>query len=289
MITACAPATSQSGAGAATAVKEPPELAPGIPNKPDLVTIIPFYQKPDMTEREKTKVVLPADIDGVHGIFVFDLGSTPMMINRTFLQPNAKGGVDTVTDASRVADNTPRSDYMSGLDGFDKAHVRLKLGTLIDDFDDPNLSRALGAPSNKYNVMMGHLWGNFGWVFSPRLGNIGPAAVEQFETIIDYPQKRVILIRLDSAGNRMVAVPAYTPRYTAALKPVELMSGIPSLGINVGPLDMLDTANAATNTNLKILDTGAPQSGGNILGYDFLSNLGVFGLNQRKHEFYLYR
>ena len=37
-----------------------------------------------------------------------------------------------------------------------------------------------------------------------------------------------------------------------------------------------------------MLDTGAPSSGGNILGYDFLQEFGVFGINQRTHRFILY-
>jgi hypothetical protein len=130
------------------------------------------------------------------------------------------------------------------------------------------------------------LWGNFSWVFSPRLGNIGPAVYEQFETIIDYTHQRVVLIRLDPAGHRLINVPAYTPKWTAPLV-VELAEAGTNLKLAVGPDNTLDTLTTANNTQVKLLDTGTPASQGDILGYDFLSHLGVFGLNQRTHQFIL--
>lgn len=301
-VTACTPATSQRGRGAAPAVMELSELAPGIPNKPELVTIIPFFRDLESHEApmpatlspaefHKTDVLLPAEVDGIRGVFSFDLGAAPTVFNRAFLQPNAKGGVDTITDAHRIPDTTPHLERLGPGDvrRFDKVHVRLKLGTLVDDFNDSNLARVLDAPSNTYNAVLGHLWNDFSWGYSLSLGNLGPAAFEPFETIVDYTRKRVVLIRLDSIGNRMVQVSAYTPRYITALEPVDMVGGIPNLGIAVGPKDVLDTVNATKNVYLKIVDTGAPLGGGMLLGYDFLSKLGAFGLNQRKHEFYLYR
>lgn len=265
---------------------------PGIPNRPDLVTVIPFYDKPDATDREKTKVVIPVEIDGRRGIVVLDLGATPTVLNRTFLQPNPRGGVDTVTDATRTPDQTPMDDYLHGdLHPFDKAHVTVRLGSLLSTFDDSSMTRYFQASDpHKYNVALGHLWGNFGWVFAPRLGNIGPAVLEPFETIIDYPHRRVILITLDAAGRRRIAVPAYSSRWTAPLVPVPLprLQGFNYWGIAVQPENTLDTLNAANNTDVRVLDTGAPGSDEGILGYDFLSGLGVFGINQRTQQFILY-
>ena len=123
-------------------------------------------------------------------------------------------------------------------------------------------------------------------MFSPRLGNIGPAVYEQFETIIDYTHQRVVLIRLDPAGHRLINVPAYTPKWTAPLV-VELAEAGTNLKLAVGPDNTLDTLTTANNTQVKLLDTGTPASQGDILGYDFLSHLGVFGLNQRTHQFIL--
>jgi hypothetical protein len=255
--------------------------------------VIPFYTKPNETALEQTKAVIEAEIDGHRGVFIFDLGDEPMMLNRTFLQPNAAGGVDTVTDANRIPDNTPRTNYMNpgNFSQFDKAHVTVRMGTLESRFDDSQLIAALGAPdSTRHNVMLGHLWGNFGWVFGPRLGNIGPAALEPFEAIVDYTHRRVVLIRLDSAGHRMVQVPGYTPGWTGPL--LSVPTGLPSihaLGIKVGPWNILDTVHTVNNSQTKIIDTGAPSNGGRVLGYPFLSQFGAFGINQRTHQFILYQ
>ena len=265
---------------------------PGVPYRPDLVTVIPFYEKPDETDLEKTKVVIPVEIDGRRGIVVLDLGANPTVLNRTFLQPNTHGGVDTVTAATRIPDHTPMDDYLHGdLHPFDKAHATVRLGSLQSTGDDSSLTHYFQASDpHQYNVVLGHLWGNFGWVFAPRLGNIGPVVLEPFETIVDYIHRRVILIKLDAAGHRRIAVPAYTSRWTAPLVPIPLprLQGFNYWGIAVQPENTLDTLSAGNNTDVKILDTGAPESDDTILGYDFLSELGVFGINQRTHQFMLY-
>jgi hypothetical protein len=263
---------------------------PGVPNRPDLVTVIPFYWKPNETHLEQTKVIIPVEIDGWHGIVNLDLGAGTAILNRTFLQPSPTGGVDTITDANRLPDSTSREDYLSGSPkDWEKAHVTMRIGTLLDEFDCPALTQAAGeSPPHRYNAILNHLWGNFSWVFSPRLGNIGPDVYEQFETIIDYTHRRVVLIRLDQAGHRLVQVPAYTPKGTAPLVVESAVAGT-DLKLAVGPDNTLDTLNTANNTQVKVLDTGSPSSDDSNLGYDFLSHLGVFGLNQRTHQFILYR
>jgi hypothetical protein len=133
------------------------------------------------------------------------------------------------------------------------------------------------------------MWGNFSWVFAPRLGNIGLNVLGQFETIIDYTHKRVVLIKLDSAGNRLAKVPAYTPQWTAPLIDVPLANDARQWwGVHVKPDFTLDTANTANNTLLKVMDTGAPTNG-KLLGYPFLSQFGVVGFNHRTHQFILYK
>jgi hypothetical protein len=267
----------------------PPEAAqhaattiiPGVPNLPDLVTVVPFYWKPNETDGVKTKVVIPAEVDGRHSIFILDLGCPPLMLNRTFLQPSPTGGVDTVTDANRIPDLVEENKPST----FDKVYVTMRIGTLLVKFDDP----ALKGPSNAY---LGSEWGNFGWNFSPRLGNIGLSVLEQFETIIDYAHRRLVLIRLDSAGRRLAKVPLYTPRWTAPLIDIA-GNGSPkywgkSLGIAVRSDGILDTLDTRQNTDTLLMDTGAPDNDDGVLGYPFLSHFGVVGFNHRTHQFILY-
>ena len=265
----------------------------GIPNRPNDVTVIPFYTKPNETPLEQTKAVIEAEIDGHRGVFIFDLGAGTAVLNRTFLQPNAKGGVDTVTDANRIPDNTPRSDYINSAEQerqLDHVHVTVKVGTLVSNYDDSALTAFMQEKDpHRYNAELGHLWGNFGWVFGPRMGNLGPAVFQPFETIVDYTHRRIVLIRLDAAGHRVVDVPAYTPRATMPLLSMPEGAGFTALGLAVDPCDSLDTSAPERNLWIKLLDTGSPSNGGNILGYPFLSGLGVFGINQHTHQFILYR
>lgn len=64
--TAILPAASAAAVPRSTSV-EPPALVnavPGIPNLPDLVTVVPFFWKPHETGLEQTKVIIPAKVNG---------------------------------------------------------------------------------------------------------------------------------------------------------------------------------------------------------------------------------
>ena len=252
---------------------------PGIPDAPDDVTVVRFYEKPDETPLERTKVVISAWVDSAaYGNFVLDLGAPRLNLNRTFLQPGRTGGVDSVTAGNRIPER--------GVE--DSVHVTLRIGSLSAVPVDP------GAPPgdpDAPNAFLNHLWGNFSWVFAPRLGNIGLSVLRPFETIIDYTHKRVVLIRLDSAGRRLVKVQAYTPVWTTRL--IDVAGHGPNdsrrwWGITVRPDGVLDTANTRADTVLRAMDSGAP-SNGRLLGYPFLRGLGTVGFNHRAHQFILYR
>ena len=261
-------------------------IIPGVPNRPALVTVVPFYWKPNEDENEKTKVVIPVEINHRRGLVVVDLGDPGVDLNRTFLRPDSTGEVDTV-----LATDTMNRHRSPNWNGMDTAHATMRIGTLQVDFIDP----ALGNTQRRLNVSLDHQWGNFAWVFAPRLGNIGLSVLEQFETIIDYQHRRLILIRLDKEGRRLVDVPAYVPKGSAPLIdiPFKGWPGYNWWGIAVQPNQTLDTLNAAKNTQLHMIDTGA---GDNVeghdppvLGYPFLNQLGVVGFNHRTHQFLLYR
>jgi len=250
-------------------------IVPGVPDAPNVVTVVPFYQKANETALERTKVVIPATVDGVRGIFVVDLGAPRLNLNRTFLQPSRSGGVDTVTDANRIPGRAVE----------DSVHVTLRIGTLSADVVDPTVP----ADDPRHpNAFLNHMWGNFSWVFAPRLGNIGLSVLGQFETIIDYTNQRVVLIRVDSVGHRLAEVPGYKPTWSAPLIDVPLAHDTRKWwGIAVRPDDVLDTVNIARNAKVMVMDTGAATNG-DVLGYPFLSQLGVVGFNPRAHKFLLY-
>ena len=263
---------------------DPTTFIPGVPNRPDLVTVVPFYWKPNETEREQTKVVIPAEIDGHRSIFIVDIGCSPLILNRTFLQPSPTGGIDTVTDANRIRDTIQENDLFH----FDRVHVQtVRIGTFKIAVEDTGIDGG-------GNALLGHEWGNFSWVFSPRLGNIGLSVLAQFETIIDYTHRRLVLIRLDSAGHRLVDVPAYTPRWSAPLLDLNCWNKNRwcawGVAVAVRPEGLtLDTLQTAKNTRPMELDTGAPTNWVNTVGYPFLHSLGVVGFNHRTHQVILYR
>jgi hypothetical protein len=256
-------------------------IIPGVPNLPDVVTVVPFYWRENEDDAEKTKVVIQAEVDGRHGIFIVDLGSPTLILNRTFLQPSATGGVDTVTDANRI----PYHAKNAAPKTWDKVHATMRIGTLLVKFDDPVMKKP-------YNAYLGNMWGNFE-KFAPRLGNIGPSVLEQFETIVDYTHRRLVLIRLDSAGHRLAIVPAYTPRRTVTFSDIDLseLAGVDFgmfWGMPVRPDGILDTLDASKNTLFSFIDTGSPDNEDNMLGYPFLRQFGVIGFNHRTHQVMLY-
>jgi hypothetical protein len=249
---------------------------PGIPDLPDMVSTIPFYWKPNETALEQTKVVITAEVDGLRGNFVVDLGAPRLNLNRTFLQPSARGGVEAVTDANRAPET-----------GDEVAHVTMRLGTLVIDVEDPWVR---GSNPRHINAFLNHMWGNFSWVFAPRLGNISLTVLEPFETIIDYTHRRVVLIRLDKQGHRMAKVPAYQPKLTVPLFDLTRHdSAARWWGIAVRDDNTLDTLDLARNTQIRMLDTGDPTDHDDVLGHPFLHHLGVFGVNHRTHQLILYR
>jgi hypothetical protein len=288
-----------------------PVLMPGIPNRPDLVTVVPFYWKPHETGEEQTRVVFPAEVSGHQGILLLDLGDPDLDLNRTFLRPSATGGLDTVretdtTDEHRLAD----------WPGQDSAHVTLRIGTFKIDFVDPTQS----SDPRHINAFLNHQFGNYAQVFPPRLGNIGPVALEQFETVIDYTHRRLVLIRLDSVGRRLIPVSAYTPQWSAPLVDIPIGKGKPWWGVqaNLGGEQttvFFDTGSAsnyltsatAERMSAHIVDGTldslviAGRSFGpivlrsdvipplDLLGFPFLSRLGAVGFNHRTQQFLLYK
>jgi hypothetical protein len=200
--------------GAATATAQEPSVlagAPadsGIPHRPDLVTVVPFVETgAPLTAGEATRVPIIAEVDGWRGLFLLDTGNPYVDLNRAFLRPKPGGGVDTVRDT----DTTDRH-RLPDWEGMDSVHVVLRIGTLLDTLaplpDGPNPRRLNAFVDHIMKVIPD---------FEPRLGMLGLAALEPFETIIDYRRRRVVLIRLDAAGHRLVDVPAYTPVWSAPL------------------------------------------------------------------------
>ena len=266
---------------------------PGIPNQPDLVTVVPFH-----AFKGTPWIMIQAEVDGHRGTFSLDTGSPVFFLNARYLRSSPTGGLDTITAGSQG-------------EGVVTVHT-LRVGTLVQHIDSIVTGLPPTAPLSTNAIVQDYPDNGI-------LGNLGLTGLEPFETIIDYVHQRVIFVRLDKAGRRLVAVPAYTPAGTVPLLPGSLFSSRPQhWGIQVHRDTAMDTI---------IVDTGAPttdivegdqqqaadqlkqaivtshNSGTlfngvipvhgkkgqvNLLGAQFLSRLGVVGFNLRTHQLILY-
>ena len=84
-------------------------------------------------------------VDSVFGLFLLDLGAPSLNLNRTFLRPLPKGGVDAVAAASPNAPDTV-------------AHAILRLGMLTIVPVDPVLP---DTGSRAPNALLNHKWNNY--------------------------------------------------------------------------------------------------------------------------------
>lgn len=265
----------------------------GIPNLPDLVTVVPFVPKRrftaadsqnlDRLHLQETVVPIMVSVDGHRGLFILDLGAPWLALTPKYFRLRRGGGVDTAMVTSQQMGIT---------------HVQVQIGTLRDEFTDSTLPPIGIRFANANALLMDYTGGtNLDCcVTGPAVGNLGLGALEPFETIIDYTRQRVIFIRLDSAGHRLAPVPAYTPRWSVPLLDIQHPRPNHYWGIKVRPDDVLDTQDTTQNTVVRMLDTGSPLNSHEIpglplkgiLGYPFLSQFGVIGFNHRTHQIIFY-
>ena len=288
---------AMTGACAHRALPTPAAGGPSVSPPPDLVAVVPFssWKKQDATqprgEEDSTRVPLVVEVNGRRGVFLLDLGCPWVNVEPGFL---TFGPSSLVMSASL-------------------ARIQLRIGTVLDSFADPHLEMAEHLPPHAANARVRHFLDPEYYADGRAVGNIGLAALEPFETIIDYTHQRVLLIRLDAAGHRLVDVPAYTPAWSAPLIDVgnqwwglqASLNGVPKVwvfdtgfGVNIiNPsetsvttkwvdTDSLVFAGRRVHAKLRVFSSGF---GVNVLGYPFLRQLGVVGFNHRTHQFLLYR
>ena len=280
-----------------------------VPRASAMVTVVPFRFA---TPSSPGHILLSAEVDGRRGTFLLDTGSPLIMLNSRYLQADGFGGFDTNTTGSPQAGRFPVNVHT------------LRLGTFLYHFDSTHVESP--AQEKGTNALLSddeHFYGNA--LGQPVLGFLGLPAWAPFELIIDYVHQQLILIRVDSAGRRLAAVPQFVPAQTVELVPitVQVDSGqVPQWygadvmvnGVHVPML--LDTGapqNDLTPETLSRLETHlVPHDSGwrvdrmlvgnhvyaqvqfsrydtDILGYPFLSQRGVVGFNLRAHRLIFYQ
>jgi len=211
-----------------------PLSLPNLPVNSDQVTVVPFQVPLDQV-RVPGSILVSAEVDGHRGTFLLDTGSPLIFLNPDYLRPNATGGVDTVTTPPRAPlDSAP----------FVTVHT-LRIGSILYHCDaGPVEISETRFRSNAYLLDDDRIRDQ-GY---PVLGFLGLAALAPFETIIDYTHQRLILIRLDAAGHRLVPVSAYQPAMVLSLIPTADSQGY-GVSARTGGL-----------TGFYHLDTGAPEN-----------------------------
>jgi hypothetical protein len=156
------------------------------------------------------------------------------------------------------------------------------------------------------------------------LGILGMPAWLPFETVIDYRQHHLTLVRLDSAGHRLASVPLqvadsvmliqtpdsehYGVHATVGDSLIDLMIDTGAESDLLGGVARArlqsylvaaghDSAFDAPRVRIEHLTVGANtyalpfvcQPGADLLGYPFLNRLGVVGFNFRATKLYVYR
>ncbi|HXC24894.1 MAG TPA: hypothetical protein VNU46_03190, partial [Gemmatimonadaceae bacterium] len=170
---------------ACTPQKRPPTGSPSPVVSPQAaaVTVVPFT----VDDPDNGAILLPAELGGRRGIVLLDTG-TPGggLLNRQYVKPNPTGGLDTVLAGEPIPQNPI---YVN---------VPVRIGTL----QTPHPVNVVVIDDSGF--AQNHR-------FQSSIGRIGLAGLEPFDAIIDYAHQRLVLIRLDAAGHRLAAVPAYTP------------------------------------------------------------------------------
>ena len=226
---------AQTGSGGRATPASRPETLPGLPvSCSDDVAVIPYHVNPKFGEN----IFIPAEVDGHQGVFEIDTGSPLIFLNSQYLHVNPRGGLDTL----------PLSKPSSfGNGNFVGVQVHtLRLGTLQCQLPHGPVNFTGFGVTTASNAAIIDEIADRG--YDGILGFLGLPALAPFETIIDYVHQRLILIRLDAAGRRVVPVPAYTPMGSA---PLVVSTDRQHFGVRV---------QVGGTSDVFMLDTGSPQN-----------------------------
>lgn len=226
--------------GAQSSVPSRPQSSPATN-----VAIVPF------ASTDNGFIFLRAQVDDHAGFFVLDTGSPFVILNPTFLP----------ADISHTANVLP-ADSGGGFTGTFVPHHEfwdrpgtnvhsVTVGDMTASLDTNPMTRPTTWGTNAVYMQHPILGIGAAALGAPMVGFLGVEALAPFETIVDYPRRRVIFIRLDAKGNPLASPPGL--RLTNVL-PMPRMSE----GMHFGARDW--TVGGITDTNTYELDTGAPMS-----------------------------
>ena len=289
---------------------------------PDVLTIVPFAL-------EDNRILFEVEFDGIRGTYVFDTGAPFIAFSAQYIRPGKRVGpfptIDTVPTSVRHTSSPQGSgDRHEALQSLLTLR-QMTIGTLTQVLPPTDIGPPQPPVESNAVLFADSRYEGF---TRPVFGSFGLNAMEPFEIVIDYPQKQLIFIRLDSAGHPLADVPQHTLVGTVSLVPVlpeQYWWGVRASLESPGTTDvlMLDAGskyNFLTDATLARLSghvvalsdalssSGAPSYlldhltigektvddveirpfSEQMLGYPFLAQLGVVGFNFRTREFSWY-
>lgn len=205
---ACASAVSRTVPGEVSATRissapsDPILQVPGVPNRPDMVTVVPFQlwrgPKDAWIGQEMALLFFHAEMEGIDGTYMFDTGNPQQWFNRDSLPPNPAFAKLKGEEQALTVIHTERIGTLT-------VHLDSTVGEPLKMYTNAQVGVNYDPANNK--LVTGH---------------IGLNGIEPFEVIVDFVHQRLIWIRLDSTGRRMVVVPAYTPAGMVPLVPCDI-------------------------------------------------------------------
>jgi hypothetical protein len=258
-------------------------------------------------------VLVPATVNGRSGTWLFDTGSPRIELNGQYWRTTTAGAD---TNIGPVAQPSP---VVIGVGVDRRSAVRtLQIGTLAVSADStPNHLLSELSDPRRFRALEHE-------VHQPMLGILGLPVWQPFEPIIDYAHQRLIVIRLDTAGHRRASAPhiALIDSISLIHTPDPEHYGIYTMVGDSAMNFLLDTgaernviggvAQARLQSYLvpaghdSILDRPQVrlphmrlghhdyellfgcQPGADILGFPFLSQLGMVGFNFQMMQLWIY-
>lgn len=153
-------------------------------------------------------LAVSAAVDGHRGLWLLDSGGPCILVNGEYLQAAAdRDGLDTVR-APFVEDHALANGTAPLNIRWLSDSVAVQIGT-----HTLQITRGSRIPRSEMIAIAAPMTSLYAkqWGFTP-LGILGFATtLGAYETIVDYARQQLTLVPLDSAGRRLVAIPAYAP------------------------------------------------------------------------------
>ncbi len=164
-------------------------------------------------------IYIEAVVDEQSGAFLIDTGYRGILLNRDYYQ------------------GMPSNLYLQGTNGYGGKLEYKRIDIKLDLLHMKNISAEVGDLSKLENS-----------IGIPLHGMIGSTFFEDFEVMIDYINNKLVMIKLDRDGEKMVDLPIIHPA-TDTL-PLQFKGHLPVIEVNVGKRELSLGIDTGASSNL---------------------------------------